>query len=121
MFHIASAVLAASLLIQVQSAGDPSGHAGERQVVFLNNTRVPVVEIYVSDDNRYVRDDKREDWQQDLLGSEFLLPDNSVSLYINDQNGNCRVDLKVVFDNGATFVSRSLNICFSENKTIPIR
>jgi hypothetical protein len=121
MLHILNAVVAASLLVQVQNASEPSDHGGVRRVVFFNNTPVPIVELYVSDDNRYLWDDRRDDWQQDLLGSEFLYPNSFMPVYINDPNGNCRVDLKVVLDNGSALVNRGLNICVSENKSIPIR
>jgi hypothetical protein len=121
MLHVSNAVVAASLLFQVQNASAPSVYSGVRQVVLFNNTPVPISEIYVSDDNRYVSDDRRDDWQQDLLGSEFLFPNSSMPVYINDQNGNCRVDVKVVLDNGSKFVNRALNICVSGDKPIPVR
>lgn len=121
MLHIFGSVVAASLLVQVQSGGWPPVYNGMRQVVFLNNTRVPIVEIYVSDDTHYLSDDNHDNWQEDLLGYEFLLPNASVPVYIDDQNRNCRVDLKVVLDNGSTLVNRGLNICVAENKPIPIR
>ena len=57
--------------------------AGERHIVLTNNTHQPITEIYVADDGT-------DNWQEDGLGSEFLLPGNSVSVDIDDQNGNCR-------------------------------
>jgi hypothetical protein len=47
----------------------------------------PIIEIYVADDGT-------NNWQEDGLGSELLLPGNSVSVDIDDQNANCRVDIK---------------------------
>jgi archaellum component FlaF (FlaF/FlaG flagellin family) len=114
MVHVPNSVLAALLLAQAQSAAEPFGHGGRRQLVLTNNTPVPIVEIYVSDDGA-------ANWQEDLLGSEFLLPGDSVSVYVNDENGNCRVDVKVVLDNGSTVVNRGFNACPIDGKAIPIR
>jgi hypothetical protein len=47
--------------------------AGERHIVLTNNTHQPIIEIYVADDGT-------DNWQEDGLGSEFLLPGNSVSV-----------------------------------------
>jgi hypothetical protein len=38
-----------------------------------------------------------------------------------DRNGNCRVDVKAVFDNGAHLISRSVNACLADGHTVSIR
>ena len=52
--------------------------AGERHIVLTNNTSQPIIEIYVADDGT-------DNWRDDGLRSEFLLPGNSVSVDIDDK------------------------------------
>lgn len=68
MLILLNTVLAASLLFLFQSAAGPPAGSDERRVVLTNNTRQPITEIYVSDD------DGVDNWQKDLLGSEFCSP-----------------------------------------------
>jgi hypothetical protein len=88
--------------------------AGERHIVLTNNTSQPIIEIYVADDGT-------NNWQEDGLGSELLLPGNSVSVDIDDQNANCRVDIKIVLDNGLSLVHRGVNACRAEGSVVSIR
>ena len=104
MLNVSNNVVMGLLLFLFQSAAGTPAHSGERHVVLTNNTREPIAELFVSDD-------RAGSWQQDLLGSEFLLPGKSVSVDIDDRNGNCRVDVKTVFDNGAHLVNRGVNAC----------
>ena len=104
MFNVSNTVALGLLLFLFQSAAGAPAHSGERHVVLTNNTRDPIAELFVSDDHA-------GGWQQDLLGSEFLLPGGSVSVDIDDRNGNCRVDVKTVFDNGSHLVNRGVNAC----------
>jgi hypothetical protein len=113
MLNAANSVVIALLLFLFQSAAGTPANSAERHVVLINNTRDPIVEIYLSDD-------QAGNWQQDLLGSEFLLPGGSVSVDIDDRNGNCRVDVKTVFDNGSHLVNRGINAC-RDGHTVSIR
>jgi hypothetical protein len=114
MLNVTNTVLAASLLFLSQSAAGPPAHSGERHVILINNTREPIAEIYVSEDHA-------GDWQEDLLGSELLLPGKSVSVDIEDRNGNCRVDVKTVFDNGSDLVNRGVNTCRPAGHVVSIQ
>ena len=104
MLDVSNTVVMGLLLFLFQSAAGTPAHSGERHLVLTNNTREPIVEIYLSDD-------RAGNWQEDLLGSEFLLPGKSVSVDVDDRNGNCRVDVKTVFDNGSHLVNRGINAC----------
>jgi hypothetical protein len=105
MLNVSNTVVAASLLFLVQgAAGPPSGSDG-RRIVLTNNTQQTIAEIYVSDD------DGTDSWQEDLLGSEFLLPGGSVIVDVDDRNGNCIVDIKTVLNNGSDLIKRGLNAC----------
>ena len=114
MISVTNTVIAVSLLFLSQGAAGPPAHSRERHVVLTNNTREPIAEIYVSED-------RAGDWREDLLGSEFLLPGRSVSVEIEDRNGNCRVDVKTVFDNGTDLVNRGVNTCRADGLAVSIR
>ena len=113
MLNVSNTVLIALVLLLFWSAAGTPAHSRERHLVLTNNTREPIAEIYLSDD-------RAGSWQEDLLGSEFLLPGKSVSVDIDDRNGNCRVDVKTVFDNGSPLVNRGINAC-RDGHTVSIR
>jgi hypothetical protein len=100
-----SVVAASSLLFLVQSATEPPFGSDWRRIVLTNNTRQTITEIYVSDD------DGADNWQEDLLGSEFLLPGGSVVVHVDDRNGNCKVHIKMVLNNGSDFINHGVNAC----------
>jgi hypothetical protein len=114
MINVSNTVVAASLLFLFQSAAVPPAHSGERNVILTNNTREQIIEIYVSDD-------RTDNWQEDHLGSEFLLPGSSVSVDVDDRNGNCRVDIKTVLSNGSSLVYRGINACLADSHAVLIR
>src|SRR6516164_7825285 len=114
MINVSNAVVAASLLLLSQNAAGPPAHSGGPYVILTNDTRHPIVEIYVSDDGA-------AHWGEDLLGSEFLLPSRSVVFDVNDRNGNCRVDVKAVLDNGSDLIKRGVNACLIDGHAIAVR
>ena len=111
MLNVSNTVSAASLVFL--SAGSPA-HSGERHVVLTNNSPQVIVEIYASDDGA-------ENWQEDLLGSAVLLPGRAVFVDIDDRNGNCRIDIKSVLDNGSLLVNRRVSACPTEGHEVSIR
>jgi hypothetical protein len=114
MINVSNIVVAASLLFLFQSATVPPAHSGDGHFVLTNNTREQIIEIYVSDD-------RTDNWQEDLLGLEFLLPGSSVSVDVDDPNGNCRVDVKTVLSNGSSLVYRGVNACLADDHAVLIR
>ena len=111
----AASLASASLVLLFDSgAGPPDFNNGERHVLLTNKAHEPIVEIFVSDDG--VRD-----WQQDLLGSSFLRPGRSVLIgEIDDRNGNCRVDVKAVLDDGSELVDRGVDACRDKGRAVAI-
>jgi hypothetical protein len=105
---------AASLVFFAQGAGEPQAQGGERQVQLVNDGRQPIVEIYASDDDG-------ADWQSDLLGSDFLPPGGSVLVDIDDRDGNCRISLKTVFDDGSNRIERGVGICLDDGHAVALR
>lgn len=95
--------LAASLWLLLQATGPPA-RGGERHLRVQNDTREPIVEIHVSDAGAGI-------WQADLLGADFLPPGTAVQVDIDDRNGRCRVDVRMVLDDGSDIVDRGVDVC----------
>jgi hypothetical protein len=115
MLNLSNTTLAAaSLLFLFQSGDGPQAQGDERRHVLLTNkARQPIVEIYVSEDGA-------DDWQADLLGSDFLPPGKSVLVDIDDKNGNCRVDIKTVFDDGSNRIERGVRVCLDDGHALSL-
>lgn len=115
MLNVSNTVLAAgSLLLLFQGAPGPSAEGGERHLLLTNNTRMPIVEIYVSNAGS-------ENRQADVLGSDFLAPGASVAIDFDDRDSRCRVDMKMVLDDGSDLVSRGVNVCRVEGEAVSLR
>jgi len=114
MLNVSKTLGAASLLFLFQSANVPPAHCDERHVVLTNNTHESITEIFVSDDST-------DNWQEDHLGSDFLIPGNFVSIEVDDRKGNCRVDVKTVLSNGSSLVYRGVNACLTDGHAVLLR
>jgi hypothetical protein len=111
---VATAAIAGSLLVIVYAATGPPPRGGDRLVSFTNKTREAIVELHVSAVGS-------EDWQGDLLGTEFLPPGDSMLVDIADRAGTCRVDVKFVFDDGSERVNRGVDVCRVEGWAVALR
>jgi len=111
---IGAAVATASLLGLLTGPTGPPAYGLERHVVVANDTRQPIVEIYFSNAGT-------GNWQQDALGSDFLPPGDSVSVTLDDRNGQCRFDLKTVLDDGTNLIQHGVDVCRAEGYTISYR
>jgi hypothetical protein len=111
-----TAVAAAVLLLFFEGTTGPPARSGggERHVLLTNETRQPIVEIYVSDD-------ANSNWQGDLLGSDFLLPGNSVRVDMPDRDGNCRVDVKAVLNDGSERIERRIKVCLDDGHAVSLQ
>jgi hypothetical protein len=114
MFKISALpIMAGSITCALQFATGPPASALERHIELTNNTRMSIVEIYISP----VRSER---WNIDLLGDDFLEPMSSVFVDIDDGLG-CRFDFKTVFDDGTTQVRRNVDVCAVERYAISYR
>src|SRR5215467_14345843 len=93
-----SPIIAGTIACALQTATGPPALALDRWIELTNNTRMPIVEVYISPVHSGV-------WNTDLLGDGYLAPASSVLVNIDDGTG-CRFDLKTVFDNGTTQIRR---------------
>jgi hypothetical protein len=106
-------IVAGAIVAVLQTATGPPASALDRWVELTNNTRMTIVEIYISQRGA-------ERWNIDLLSDDFLAPASSVRVSVDDRAG-CLFDIKTVFDDGATHVRRGVNICQVERYTISYR
>jgi hypothetical protein len=110
----AAATLAGSLLVLAYAATGPPPRGSDRLVRFTNETRQPIVELHFATVGS-------EDWQGDLLGLDYLPPGKSVLVAIADRNGGCRVDVKILLDDGSERVSRGVDVCRAEDRAVALR
>jgi hypothetical protein len=114
MFKIAAhPIIAGSILCALQAATGPPASALAQWVELTNNTRMTIVEIYISHVGAQL-------WDIDLLGTDLLAPASSVSVNIDDTTG-CLFDFKTVFDDGTTQIRRNVNVCGAEKYAISFR
>jgi hypothetical protein len=106
-------IVAGAILCALQTATGPPASALDRWVELTNNTRMAIVEIYISHVGA-------EFWNIDLLGEDFLPPAGSVLVNVDDGAG-CRFDVKTVFDDGTTQVRRDVDVCAIERYAISYR
>ena len=106
-------ILAGSILCALQTATGPPASALDRWVEVTNNTRMTIVEMYISHVGT-------ELWNIDLLGDDILAPATSVLVNIDDRAG-CRFDVKTVFDDGTTQIRRDVNVCEMKEYAISYR
>ena len=106
-------IVAGSILCALQAATGPPASALDQWVELTNNTRMTVVEIYISHVGAQL-------WDIDLLGTDFLAPASSARTSIDDAAG-CRFDFKTVFDDGTTQIRRNVNVCGVEKYAISFR
>jgi hypothetical protein len=108
-----SPIVAGTIVSALQTATGPPAAALDRWVELTNNTRVPIVEVYIS----RVRS---ELWDIDLRGNDYLALASSVLVNIDDRMG-CRFDFKTVFDDRTTQIRRDVDVCAVEKYAITYR
>ena len=106
-----SLIMAGTIVSAFQTATGPPALALDRWIELTNNTRMPIVEVYISP----VRSELI-----DLLGDGHLAPASSVLVNIDDGMG-CRFDFKAVFDDGTTQIRRNVDICTVERFAVSYR
>ena len=106
-------IIAGTIACVLQTATGPPALALDRWIELANNTRMPIVEVYISPT-------RSELWNIDLLGDDYLAPASSVLVNIDDGAG-CRFDFKTVFDDGTTQIHRNVDVCAVERYAISYR
>lgn len=102
MIRTLFAASAAATLFHAVIAGPAL--AEDRRVVIVNATSYSIEEFYASNVGT-------DDWEEDILGQDILLPGQQVTINIDDGTGHCRYDFKAVFDDGDEARKDAVNVC----------
>ena len=113
MFKMSASLIIAGTIVGAFQTATAPALALDRWIELTNNTRMPIVEVYIS----RVR---AERWNIDLLVDDYLAPLSSVLVSIDDGEG-CRFDFKTVFDDGTTQIRRNVDLCGAERYAISYR
>src|SRR5690242_7293866 len=90
-------VLALVMITAVMALGARVTHADQRDFTLINgSSSVTIVHVYVSSSGV-------DDWQEDILGTDVLVPGDSVNIHFspNDADaGICQYDIRVLGQRG---------------------
>jgi hypothetical protein len=106
------AVVAAAILVGSAAAAAPpaatpmvqSKDGYDRHVTIKNRTGWTMLRFYASDS-------RRDDWEEDILGSDVLESGQDVRVNIDDGSGACIYDFKAEFTNGQELTRSRINVC----------
>lgn len=104
---IAAAVLVGSAAAAAPPAATPmvqSKDGYDRHVTIKNRTGWTMLRFYASDS-------RRDDWEEDILGSDVLESGQDVRVNIDDGSGACIYDFKAEFTNGQELTRSRINVC----------
>ena len=89
-------------------ASAPSTKKGDVQsITVVNNGSAAVWYIFVSPNYS-------EDWEEDVLGEEVLMPGMQIPVTLTGYNGHCYFDVKVEDSNGFAREYYDVNVCNSD-------
>lgn len=76
----------------------------DRHVTIKNRTGWTMLRFYASDS-------RKDDWEEDILGSDVLEDGQNVRINIDDGSGACVYDFKAEFTNGQELTRSRINVC----------
>jgi hypothetical protein len=106
-------LVAAILLCGLPSATGPPAYALQLHLTLTNATRMAIAEIHLANVGT-------GNWQDDILGQDFLLPYTSLAVDLDDRGG-CRLDVETVFDDGDIVIRHDVDVCATERVAISDR
>lgn len=97
-FLLLSAISVAAL------TGTNSALAADRKVKVINKTKTPIFAFYASRTST-------NDWEEDILGNDVIMPGESMVIDIDDGTGACKFDFKGEFEDGESVVKKNVDVC----------
>ncbi len=85
-------------------AGTNVALAADRNVKVINKTKTPIFGFYASRTST-------NDWEEDILGDDVIMPGDSMIIDIDDGSGACKFDLKGEFEDGEAVVKTNVDVC----------
>ncbi len=106
MKHFLGLPLAAALTFATASLAQ----AEDLLFELVNDTSVALVELYISPTNV-------DNWEEDVLGSEVLLPGEAIDIVIADGRRDCVYDILGVFADDDEVEGYEVDLCELEGYT----
>ncbi|HLU00170.1 MAG TPA: hypothetical protein VKZ70_10560 [Burkholderiaceae bacterium] len=97
-------ILLMSAIAVVTLAGTNAAVAADRKVKVINKTKTPLFAFYASRTST-------DDWEEDILGDDVIMPGRSLVIDIDDGTGACKFDFKGEFEDGDVVVKRNIDVC----------
>lgn len=97
-FLLMSAIAVATL------ASTNTALAADRKVKVINKTKTPIFAFYASRTST-------NDWEEDILGDDVIMPGESMVIDIDDGTGACKFDFKGEFEDGDEVVKKNVDVC----------
>jgi len=94
-----------------QQRGTPSGPTGNPSFNLVNQSRVAVMEAYVSLSTE-------QEWGPDRLGNDTVPPGRHFAIRLPE--GQCLYDVRFVYENGQSDERRRVNLCEVTNLILPL-
>ena len=85
-------------------AGTHTALAADRHVKVINKTKTPIFGFYASRTST-------NDWEEDILGEDVIMPGQSMTFNIDDGSGACKYDFKGEFEDGEEVVKANVDVC----------
>jgi hypothetical protein len=104
MTRIVKYAVASALLLVATASGASSTDGKNRKILVQNISSQTIRELYASPITA-------KTWEEDLLGSRTLGPNESISANIDNGTNQCEYDLKAVRANGSAAIERDVNVC----------
>jgi len=93
-----------SAVAVVALAGTDTALAADRKVKVINKTKTPIFGFYASRTST-------NDWEEDILGDDVIMPGASMVIDIDDGSGACKYDFKGEFEDGDEVVKTNVDVC----------
>ena len=93
-----------SVIAVTALAGTSTAVAADRHVKVINKTKTPIFGFYAS---RVASND----WEEDILGEDVIMPGESLVINIDDGSGACKFDFKGEFEDGDEVVKKNVDVC----------
>lgn len=85
-------------------AGTNVALAADRKVKVINKTKTAIYAFYASRTST-------NDWEEDILGDDVIMPGESMTIDIDDGTGACKFDFKGEFKDGDEVVKNNVDVC----------
>ena len=93
-----------SVVATTALAGTHTALAADRKVKVINKTKTPIYGFYASRTSS-------NDWEEDILGDDVIMPGESMVINIDDGSGACKFDFKGEFEDGDEVVKTNVDVC----------